>query len=51
MPKGMHMAATHADRSDVDGPSRGALPRPDLMLGRSPRWLPSTFRRWAAERS
>lgn len=24
----------------------GRLPRPDLMIGRSPRWRPETVRRW-----
>jgi hypothetical protein len=24
----------------------GKLPKPDLMIGRSPRWKPETIRRW-----
>ncbi len=27
----------------------GRLPRPDLRIGRSPRWRPETIRRWIEE--
>jgi hypothetical protein len=27
----------------------GRLPRPDLRIGKMPRWLPGTIRRWLAE--
>jgi len=30
--------------------SRGYLPEPDVMLGRSPGWLPATIERWIAAR-
>jgi hypothetical protein len=29
--------------------SAGRLPRPDLTIGRMPRWRPMTIRRWIEE--
>jgi predicted DNA-binding transcriptional regulator AlpA len=30
--------------------ARGYLPQPDIMLGRSPGWLPETIEAWIAAR-
>jgi predicted DNA-binding transcriptional regulator AlpA len=31
--------------------SAGKLPRPDLTIGRMPRWRPESIRRWIAEQA
>jgi predicted DNA-binding transcriptional regulator AlpA len=43
---GLARALTISRRTAERLLSAGRLPRPDLRLGRMPRWRPETIRRW-----